>query len=143
VFLARLARGGLYQAAASSGVAAPLTTLLEREVAPRLYPVLLPDGKHFLYERHGYEAGVGGVFLGSLDAAPAEQASKEGVAGFGERAYVASSETGKGIRAVVAKRRSLHSPSMTNVWRWQANPSRSRKRLSANDPDTFRAVLCS
>jgi len=79
-------------------VAAPLTTLLERRSPTATCAA--SRRKHFLYERHGYEAGVGGVFLGSLDAAPAEQASRRVLPDLANVAYVRILQTGKGIRAV-------------------------------------------
>ena len=66
------ATSGLLEVAAGGGHTTPVTVTDRWSDQD---PALLPDGRHFLYVRSGSEEG-GGIFLGSLDAKPAAQASK-------------------------------------------------------------------
>jgi hypothetical protein len=57
----------LMQVAAGGGVPTPLFRLEAGELTER-NPVLLPDGRHFLYSRASPGTDANGVFVGSLDA---------------------------------------------------------------------------
>jgi eukaryotic-like serine/threonine-protein kinase len=70
--------GVLHRIPAFGGEAVAVTALDSKneEVAAAL-PVFLPDGKHFFYYRIlGKERSKSGIFIGSLDAKPAEQGQK-------------------------------------------------------------------
>jgi eukaryotic-like serine/threonine-protein kinase len=64
---------GLSRCPAMGGPAAPVTVLAPGETA-HVWPQFLPDGRHFLYSRIAPEKTS--VFVGSLDAKPAEQEMK-------------------------------------------------------------------
>ena len=66
---------GLMRCSIAGGPTAPLTALALGEVAHRS-PMFLPDGRHFLYHRTSGTPETIGIFVGSLDAKPAEQKSK-------------------------------------------------------------------
>jgi len=66
---------GLQRVSAFGGEPTPVTSLAAQETG-HLYPSLLPDGRHFVYLRTMI-AGNAGIYLGSLDAKPNEQASKK------------------------------------------------------------------
>ena len=89
---------GLMRVSAKGGVASPLTVLdpALKEGWHR-YPTFLPDGRHFLYVRRSNTLENSGVYLGSLDAKPAEQSTKLLAATMLSSVYVpmASSETGQ------------------------------------------------
>lgn len=66
------ARGGLMKVPASGGSPVAVTELdAAREETSHIAPQMLPDGRHFLYIRATRTPGRTGVFVGSLDAAPA------------------------------------------------------------------------
>jgi eukaryotic-like serine/threonine-protein kinase len=59
---------------AATGAVSSVTALNnERKEQSHAAPVLLPDGRHFLYMRSSLDPDNSGVFVGSLDAKPAEQ----------------------------------------------------------------------
>lgn len=58
---------GLFQVAAAGGAASPLTVLdPKRQETAHNSPVLLPDGRHFLYRRVAASAENSGIYLGTL-----------------------------------------------------------------------------
>jgi eukaryotic-like serine/threonine-protein kinase len=62
---------------ASGGEASPVTALdTQQGELGQARPFLLPDGKHFLYYRLMPKVNKNGVYIGSLDAKPAEQGEK-------------------------------------------------------------------
>ncbi len=66
--------GGVWRVAANGGVPSPVTALdASRQEHGHSTPVLLPDGKHFLYLRESSVSDNTGIYLGALDAAPAQQ----------------------------------------------------------------------
>jgi Tol biopolymer transport system component len=67
---------GLWRVSATG--AASLVTKVDssRQERSHGFPVLMPDGRHFLYTRLSGTAENAGVFLGSLDAKPDAQGSK-------------------------------------------------------------------
>ena len=64
----------LMEVSSSGGSPTPVTKTASGE-ARHGFPVLLPDGKHFVYQR-ATSPTAGGIYLGSLDAKPEDQASK-------------------------------------------------------------------
>jgi eukaryotic-like serine/threonine-protein kinase len=67
---------GITKVSASGGTPVAVTEVDQsRKEASHLLPVLLPDGRHFLYSRGG-GPGTRAVFVGSLDAKPKEQPTK-------------------------------------------------------------------
>ena len=69
--------GVLYQAPAAGGAASQLTALdPSRQETYHARPVFLPDGLHFLYLRASSVPANSGIYIGSLDAKPAERAAR-------------------------------------------------------------------
>jgi eukaryotic-like serine/threonine-protein kinase len=69
--------GGLMRVAAGGGAPAPLTVLdASRQEIGHGGPRLLPDGRHFIYSRASSVRANTGLYLGSVDAAPADQPSQ-------------------------------------------------------------------
>jgi Tol biopolymer transport system component len=64
--------GPMYRVSSSGGAATELTALEGGEYVHGL-PTFLPDGEHFLYIRVSRNADRSGVYVGSVDAKPAEQ----------------------------------------------------------------------
>jgi Tol biopolymer transport system component len=56
----------------SGGQATPLTAFAPGE-SSHAWPQLLPDGKHFLYERVSSDTSKAGVYIGSIDVQPNQQ----------------------------------------------------------------------
>jgi eukaryotic-like serine/threonine-protein kinase len=85
-------KGVINRVAASGGESSPMTVLnpQQGEVA-QILPFFLPEGKHFLYYEVVAARDNSGIFLGSLDAKPAEQGQKRLIASPGAAKYVASS----------------------------------------------------
>jgi serine/threonine protein kinase len=68
---------GLWRVSATGGVASLVTKVdTSRQERAHGFPILLPDGKHFLYTRLSSVAENGGIFLGTLDAKPEAQGSE-------------------------------------------------------------------
>ena len=68
---------GILRIDEATGVSSPVTALnVERKDQSHSAPVLLPDGRHFLYTRSSLEPDNSGIFVGSLDAKPDEQSLK-------------------------------------------------------------------
>ena len=70
-------RGGLMKVPASGGAPVAVTGLdAARDETGHTSPVLLPDGRRFLYLRISRNPEQTAVFVGSLDAAPAAQSTR-------------------------------------------------------------------
>jgi Tol biopolymer transport system component len=71
------ARGGLLKVPASGGTPVAVTELdAARDETGHTGPVMLPDGRRFLYFRVSRNPERDAVFVGSLDAAPAAQSTR-------------------------------------------------------------------
>ncbi len=69
--------GVINRVSASGGEASAVTALdSQRGEVAQVRPFFLPDGKHFLYYRVMANKDNSGVYVGSLDAKPAEQGQK-------------------------------------------------------------------
>jgi eukaryotic-like serine/threonine-protein kinase len=89
--------GGLQRVSANGGPASPLTALdPSRSEVRHDFPLFLPDGRHFLYQRTSSKPGNSGIYVGSLDAKPQEQSSKRLLEGALGGTYVPSSDSGTG-----------------------------------------------
>jgi serine/threonine protein kinase len=90
-------KGVINRVAASGGETSPVTVLNPPlgELA-HAFPFFLPDGKHFLYFEVVSTKENSGVYVGSLDAKPAEQGQKRLIAGTAGAKYVASAGGGSG-----------------------------------------------
>lgn len=80
----------LWEVPESGGVSSPLRTV-DRSGESRYGPVLLPDGKHFLYT-NGSNGVSGDIYLGSLDRA-IDQSSKKILTQVFNRVHYAPSQT--------------------------------------------------
>ncbi len=70
--------GNLMQVSADGGTPTPLTTLnASRNEAVHAFPSFLPDGRHFIYWMASNAPDNRGIYVGSLDAKPDEQDSRE------------------------------------------------------------------
>jgi serine/threonine protein kinase len=88
--------GGIRRVAAG-GQPSALTVLdPSRQEIAHLTPYFLPDGRHFLYHRLSNTLENSGIYLGSLDAKPEEQSSKQIVASKAGPVYVRSRGTSAG-----------------------------------------------
>ncbi len=68
---------GMWRVSPTEGKASQITKAdASRQERAHGFPVLLPDGRHFLYTRLAASAEYAGVFLGSLDAKPDAQGSR-------------------------------------------------------------------
>jgi Tol biopolymer transport system component len=70
-------RGGIMRVSSSSGSAALVTAVdSARGEQAHILPAVLPDGRHFLYQRLSYTLGESGIYVGSLDSKPEQQNRK-------------------------------------------------------------------
>lgn len=76
---------GIQRVSSAGGAPSPVTALnVARKDAAHLFPVFLPDGRHFLYLVLSAATENTGIYLGSLDSKPDHQKPKRLVAtGFG------------------------------------------------------------
>jgi len=89
--------GGIMRVSATGGTATPLTALdPSRKEVQHTYPSFLPDGRHFIYLRVSTTTENSGVYIGSLDAKPREQDSRELLKTKFGAAYVSSSDPESG-----------------------------------------------
>jgi Tol biopolymer transport system component len=65
--------GPMYRVASSGGTPVPLTVIDEAKERGHAFPMFLPDQKRFLYLRLTGQQETSGVYLGSIDSAPAQQ----------------------------------------------------------------------
>jgi serine/threonine protein kinase len=88
---------GVWQVPAAGGVATALT-VLDRARSERVngFPTFLPDGRHFLYSRLSAVNENSGVYVGSLDAKPEEQARRRLMASPFAVAFVPSPDSNVG-----------------------------------------------
>jgi Tol biopolymer transport system component/predicted Ser/Thr protein kinase len=74
-------RGGLLRVSAAGGTASPLTRVdPSRNERIHALPSFLPDGRHFLYYRNSATPENAGTYVGSLDADPGKQDSRQLIA---------------------------------------------------------------
>ena len=71
-------RDGIMRVSASGGTAVPVTAR-DRSRGETLHvaPMLLPDHRHFLYLRRSASQENSGIYVGSLDAKPEQQSTKQ------------------------------------------------------------------
>ncbi len=80
---------GLMQVSENGGIATPVTLVdSSRKETFHGFPVFLPDGRHFLYERGSDTPENSGIYIGSLDAKPAEQSLKRLLTSTSQPAYM-------------------------------------------------------
>jgi len=88
--------GGLMRTAATGGMCSPLTKVdASRGEGFHSFPAFLPDGRHFVYSRCNSPV-CSGIYVGSLDAKPAEQSTRQLVATPSGAAYVPRSRSSPG-----------------------------------------------
>ena len=133
---AGMADQGLFEVAAGSGTAAPLTRL-RADQASHGYPVLLPDGHHFLYVRVSYVAGIGGVYLGSLDHASTQEVEKKLLPDLANVAYVRSEAAGRGFVLFVREGTLFAQPFDEQRLELEGEPQSVVEHVSVADPDQF------
>jgi Tol biopolymer transport system component/tRNA A-37 threonylcarbamoyl transferase component Bud32 len=79
--------GALMRVAATGGPCLPLTNLdASRAEQSHTFPTFLPDGRHFVY--HRFSDSNSGIYVGSIDAKPEEQSTRQLVATSYGGAYV-------------------------------------------------------
>jgi len=76
VILLGTTTGPLMRVPAAGGVAVPVTAVEASAQERHRYPFFLPDGRHFLYLRTSSAPEHSGIYLGSLDAKPAQQGTR-------------------------------------------------------------------
>jgi eukaryotic-like serine/threonine-protein kinase len=89
--------GALQRVSAAGGVAAPVTVLDPlRQEGFHSFPSFLPDGRHFIYFRTSVRADSNGIYMGSLDAKPEQQATKRLLAVQYGAAYIPTADSAVG-----------------------------------------------
>ena len=83
---------------ASGGTPTPVTALdASRKEAGEIFPSFLPDGRHFIYLSISTVPENNGVYVGSLDAKPSEQARRKVVGTPFGAAYVPPTNSASGV----------------------------------------------
>jgi len=97
VIIFGLSQGSLMRISENGGSASPLTSLdpSNKELF-HVQPTFLPDGRHFIYLRGTDNPENSGIYVGSLDAKPDEQDSKQLLSTRIGASYVPSSGAGLG-----------------------------------------------
>jgi eukaryotic-like serine/threonine-protein kinase len=87
----------IMRVSAVGGIPSPVTELNpKRQERYHLCPVFLPDGRHFLYIVDSQNSKNTGFYIGSLDAKPEEQGSRQILATNSMPIYVPSQDSGLG-----------------------------------------------
>jgi serine/threonine protein kinase/Tol biopolymer transport system component len=118
----------LMQVAAAGGTPTPVT----EGAGPgesHAYPALLPDGRHFVYTRGGQN---GGVFLGTLGLAPAEQSQTRLLADTSPVAFAPSADPSLGYLLFV--RRANAGAQITDTGTLMAQPFDTSRLATAGEP---------
>jgi serine/threonine protein kinase len=90
-------KGVVNRVASSGGESSPVTVLnSQRGEVAQILPFFLPDGKHFLYYQVVSAKDGNGIYVGSLDAKPAEQGQKRLIVSPAAAKYVDSASGGPG-----------------------------------------------
>jgi Tol biopolymer transport system component len=88
---------GMWRIPAAGGTASLITKVdTSRQERAHGFPILLPDGNHFLYTRLSSAAENAGIFLGTLDAKPDAQGSRRISPVQSSSAYVPPAGSGPG-----------------------------------------------
>jgi eukaryotic-like serine/threonine-protein kinase len=87
----------IMRVSAVGGIPSPVTELnRKRQERFHMFPVFLPDGRHFLYSVNSQNSKNTGFYIGSLDAKPEEQGSRQILATNSMPVYVPSQDSGLG-----------------------------------------------
>jgi Tol biopolymer transport system component len=87
--------GGIMRVPAAGGTPTPVATMAKDDHFLPIYPVFLPDRRHFLYSR-GVSKDKRAVYIGALDAKPEQQSRTALVKTDYSFAYVPGSSSGNG-----------------------------------------------
>jgi Tol biopolymer transport system component len=69
--------GPILRVSAAGGATSPVTKVEQgRDESTHLYPIFLPDGRHFLYLRRSGRPENAGIYVGSIDVKPEQQSLK-------------------------------------------------------------------
>jgi serine/threonine protein kinase len=94
--------GGLTRVSETGGTPSPVTALdPSRKETRHAFPMFLADGRRFVYLRTSTVPENSGVYLGSLDAKPEEQDSKQLLMTPFGPVYVPSLERGRGLLLIM------------------------------------------
>ena len=103
--------GPILQVPASGGTPSPITAIdVSHQENRHMYPVFLPDGRHFLYLRLGARPESSGLYAGSLDARPSAQSLKPVSPTQISARYVASTDSSGGRLLFLRDRTLLAQP---------------------------------
>jgi hypothetical protein len=127
---------GMWRVSPAGGTSSPITKVdASRQERAHGFPVLLPDGRHFLYTRLAANAENAGVFLGSLDAQPDAQGSKRILAVQSSSMYIPPAGRDPGAPGGFSKTHPLHQPSMRS-----ADPMANWLRPNKSHPGGVRSA---
>jgi eukaryotic-like serine/threonine-protein kinase len=91
------ASNSIMKVPASGGTPSPVTRFSSQHGdINHIFPVFLPDGRHFLYLRRSRIPTVEGLFIGSLDVKPEEQEAKRLLAATSGAVYVPFPDSASG-----------------------------------------------
>jgi eukaryotic-like serine/threonine-protein kinase len=96
VLLVESEEGGLHRVSADGGMPAEVTRAAAGELHHEL-AVFLPDDRHFLYFRHTRNPEQMGIFVGDLNAPPADQSPTRLLAADDGLSYIEDPEGGDGV----------------------------------------------
>jgi Tol biopolymer transport system component len=114
---------GLWRVSPTGGTASLITKVdTSRQERAHGFPVLLPDGRHFLYTRLSASAENAGVFLGSLDAKPDAQGSKRILPAQSSSVYVPPVGSGPGYLVFLQDRVLMAQPFDTKRFELSGEP---------------------
>jgi Tol biopolymer transport system component/predicted Ser/Thr protein kinase len=109
---------GLWRVSAVGGTVSLVTKVdTSRQERAHGFPVLLPDGKHFLYTRLSGVPANGGIFLGSVESQPDAQGGRRILPAQSSSAYVPPAGTGPGYLLYLQDRILMAQP--FDAWKFE------------------------
>ena len=119
---------GILRVSANGG---PVTRLTAPDRSSHdVLPVFLPDGRHFFYKRSSSKAGTSDIYIGSLDAKPDQQDTKQLLATDYGVVYAPSSGSGSGSGSGMGRLLFLRDGTL------MAQPFNTRRLALAGEPVT-------
>jgi len=95
----------------------------ERKESKHMFPVFLPDGKHFLYYSTSGIAENNGVYIGSLDLRPDEQTSKQVLATNFGAVFIPSRDSAPGQLLFMGERTLMVQPFNETLLELEGEPA--------------------
>ena len=129
----------LYRVPVSGGVPVAITALdPARQESMHFGPSLLPDRRRFVYVRRSSDTSRSAIYVGSVDANPQLQSSRQVVSSNWQPSYASSPDPGMGYLLFVRDGALMAQPFDNRRMELTGQPSVLTQRVSDNNPNSNR-----